>query len=393
MTRSGFSRRNEQWVLNAMLRVVGNDILFPGVDAFRVERGYKLADLQRTYARIEAYSVSSKEWERTARRQLDIATDAERRGHTPTARDAYFRAALYLSRAQWSIFADNERKRQLQGECLAAFAKVIAFTTEYHLERVEIPFEGRSLVGHLHLPKGVDRPVPAVLFVPGMDMTKEEFPDVNNNYFVKRGMALLTIDGPGQGESHFMGLKVDATNYDRAGAACFDFLSQRPEIDPERIGVFGVSMGSYWAPSIAAHDPRFKACAGALGCYLQKDTIFNVAQPTFRRRFLYMAGLQDDEEAFDRLAEQMTLEGREDRLRCPTLYATGELDELCPVEDAYRLFERTPEPKELWVFEGEFHPMGGVIADMLPAIADWMQDALNGQLAPNHSVNRFFEKS
>lgn len=386
-----FSRRGQQWVLDNLLRAVGNDVLFPGVDAFRLERGYKLSDLKHTFDRIKSFRASSREWQRTAEKQVALAAAAEAAGHTETARGHYFRATLYYSRAQWSIFQDNARKRDLLSRCHACYDKVIAYQTDCRIERVEIPFGDKSLTGLLHLPNGAKEPLPCVLFTPGMDMTKEEFPAVDNNYFARRGVALLSIDGPGQGESHFRGIKVNLTNYEAAGRAAFDYLSTRPDIDSKRIGVFGVSMGSYWAPRIAAFDNRFAACAAALGCYMQKDTIFNQAQPTFKRRYMYMAGITDEDE-FDKMADQMTLDGLEDRLTMPLLMVTGELDELCPVEDAYALYEKVPSPKAMWVYENEFHPMGGVIADILPAIADWLLDALNGKLPASLDDNRYIKE-
>lgn len=377
-------RSGQQWILDNLLRTLGNDVLFPGVDAFRVERGYKLADLQRTFGRIKSFRDSSKQWEKTAERQESIAREAEDSQHLVTATEAYFRAALYYTRAQWSIFDTNDRKRSLMERCAQAYDKVIKYHTGHIIERVEIPLGHTTIAGLLHLPRETDGPVPCVLFTPGMDMTKEDYPDVNNPGLVRRGMAVLTIDGPGQGVSHLRDLKVNLTNYEEAGAACLTYLAGRPEIDSERIAVFGVSMGSYWAPRIAAYDSRVAACVGALGVFMQKDTIFNQAQPTFKRRYMYMAGLEDEQE-FDTMAGQMTMAGRGSQIQCPTLLVTGELDELCPVEDAHALYAELNTPKELWVFEGEFHPLGGVIADALPAIYDWLNDALMGRLPNDHA--------
>lgn len=383
-------RSGQQWILDNLLRTLGNDVLFPGVDAFRVERGYKLADLQRTFSRIRSFRDSSKQWEKTANRQEEIALTAEQYGHEVTAREAYFRAALYYTRAQWSIFETNDRKRMLMDRCARAYDKVIEFHTDHIIERVEVPFGDTTIAGLLHLPKDVHGPVPCVLFTPGMDMTKEDYPDVNNAGLIKRGMAVLAIDGPGQGESHLRDLKVTLTNYEEAGAACVTYLRGRPDIDGERIAVFGVSMGSYWAPRIASHDRRIAACVGALGVFMQKNTIFNEAQPTFKRRYMYMAGLEDESE-FDVMAKDMTMAGLGSKIACPTLLVSGELDELCPVEDAHELFNELVCPKELWVYEGEFHPLGGVISDALPRIYDWLSDALNGRIPDSRAQYEFIE--
>jgi len=386
------NRSGQQWILDNLLRTLGNDVLFPGVDAFRVERGYKLSDLQRTFSRIRSFKDSSKQWERTAMRQEQIARRAEDDGHTVTAGEAYFRAALYYTRAQWSVFETNDRKRSLMAKCQDSYDKVIRYHRDHRIERVEIPFGDTSITGLLHLPNDAAGPIPCVLFTPGMDMTKEDYPDVNNAGLVRRGMAVLAIDGPGQGASHLRDLKVTLTNYEEAEAACVTYLQSRPDIDGDRIAVFGVSMGSYWAPRIAAHDARIAACVGALGVFMQKNTIFNEAQPTFKRRYMYMAGILDEEE-FDAMAKNMTMDGLGSRITCPTLLVTGELDELCPVEDAHDLFGQLGGPKELWVYEGEFHPLGGVISEVLPRIYDWIGDALAGRVPAGRNSYEFVESA
>ena len=51
-----------------------------------------------------------------------------------------------------------------------------------------------------------------------------------------------------------------------AGAAVIDWLVEQPEVDASRIGVSGISMGSYWGMRIAAYDERVAALATASAC-------------------------------------------------------------------------------------------------------------------------------
>ncbi|MBI3024487.1 MAG: EamA family transporter [Candidatus Tectomicrobia bacterium] len=94
---------------------------------------------------------------------------------------------------------------------------------------------------------------------------------------------------------------------------------------------------------------------------------------------MYMAGM-DDEEKFDEIARKMTVKGYMDKVRCPTLLATGEFDPLCPLEDAVEVFEDLTCPKEMWVIENQFHPLvslknlGGT--DHHQPILDWLQRVL-----------------
>ncbi|MEE9274340.1 MAG: hypothetical protein V3V62_03405 [bacterium] len=96
-----------------------------------------------------------------------------------------------------------------------------------------------------------------------------------------------------------------------------------------------------------------------------------------------------DEDAFDAMAGSLTLEPLAERIRCPTLPAMGEFDELCPREDAERPCDMMNCPKELWVYENEAHTLGGRFSDFHPAEADWLRDALDGRFGADHARRTF----
>ncbi len=377
-------RRNEQWMVDLAIRLAGLDSLWIEMMPAWLECGHRLLDIQKTNARIRSLGMMSKEWERTARLTEEHARAAEEAGHRVTAGEFYHRAALYYGRAKWPIFDDTSpRKRRLSEQQNACFDKVIAYNDLYRLERVEIPFEGRSLAGILHHVPGPDRP-PCVIFAPGMDMTKEDFPNVQNNIFVRRGLACLSIDGPGQGESNLRGIKAELDNYERAVSAAVDFLQARGDVDGERLALLGLSLGGYWSVRAAAAERRLKAHVSMIGIYGSLDSFLNVAPPTFRHTFMYMAGLQTDE-AMDAMGEQMSVLELAARIHCPTLLAVGEYDQLSPHPETLAFYDRLAGPKELWVYEGEFHAMGARRADLWPQIADWITTALAGCLDPGYA--------
>ncbi|MEK9662770.1 MAG: alpha/beta hydrolase, partial [Alphaproteobacteria bacterium] len=64
--------------------------------------------------------------------------------------------------------------------------------------RVEIPYDGITLKANLRRPEGEARP-PVVVMAMGLDSAKEEM-DTHERVFLDRGMATLSLDGPGQGE-------------------------------------------------------------------------------------------------------------------------------------------------------------------------------------------------
>ena len=198
----------------------------------------------------------------------------------------------------------------------------------------------------------VSREGPTVLFIPGMDMTKEaRFPDPQKNPAIARGMNMLIMDGPGQGMSNVRKIRVGRDNYERAASAVIDYILTRPEVDPDRLGICGVSMGSFWGVRTAALDDRIRALATSASCFGDKTAIFNQASPRFKRVFMYMAGVHDEETFDAEIAAHMTTSGFGAKISCPTLLIQGEFDPLCPLEDTQQLFEELAGPKELWILK------------------------------------------
>lgn len=68
-------------------------------------------------------------------------------------------------------------------------------------EPVEIGFRDIKMPSYLRLPIAAKKP-PLVVLLGGLDTTKEE-QMVINDLCVSRGLATLTFDGPGQGETFY----------------------------------------------------------------------------------------------------------------------------------------------------------------------------------------------
>lgn len=378
------SRLFQKWVTEEFYKVLD-------VYGFRavmfVEWGFRPADVRRTTERIKVPGAVVKEWVRTAEQEQKLAEEAEASNHRESAAEFYYRAALYYGPACGVIHANTPRKLDLYKRLVHCYTRFTELFDESPVRRVEIPFEnGKTIPGILQTVPGAER-TPCVVVIPGMDTIKEYMPSPYHNHFRRRGLATLSIDGPGQGESNTRETWVTLDNFERAGSAALDFIESLPEIDANKVGVYGWSMGSYWGPRVAAHDPRVKALVGAMGVYLQKDTIFRYGKPAYRENYKYMSNTHD-EAAFDEMAAQMTLEPLADKIRCPTLLAMGEFDELCPLEDAQRLFDLLTCPKEMWVYEDETHTFGSRLPDFYLHVADWLRDALEGRFQAGHSQRK-----
>ncbi len=366
-------RDNQQWLLDYLVKTTGRVQNFAN-------------DERQLPAEVKSYAMIPRVLHKHAAQQERIARQAAEAGHVSTARDLYWRAVQSYVEAQHAIFEDdNPEKIYLWGKVEECYEHLIQ-TSPYPLDRVEIPWQGRTIAGLLHLLPD-RRPAPTILLVPGMDMTKESLPSPLDNLFLQRGVNVLVIDGPGQGSSNIRKIRVDAENYAEAGSAAVDFLLARPEVDGDRIAVMGMSMGTYWAPLITTKDHRLKACASAHACYGDKTTMFEQASPRFKQLFMYMAGVHDEDQ-FDALARKMTLVGRAREITCPTLMISGEYDPLCPVDEVLQVYDEVRAPKELWVFENEFHrvtnskALGG--AAIHGFMVDWLKDAMDGKIGQDH---------
>lgn len=370
--------RGQGWILDRFVAAGGLETLFREALPYFLEMGYKYVDLLHASSGAKSTALLIKGLRQVGAERLRAAAEADAEGHFLSARDEYHRAAKCFGRAQWAVFADNELKRELHAQCVAAYGRVVELN-DYPMEKIEIEFGGGRMFGVLHLPIGAVS-APCVLFCPGLDMIKEDYPNPENNALVKRGLAVFSFDGPGHGESRLNGglrwqIEPRHDNYGAAAHALVDYLSGRPEIDPERIGIFGISQGSYWAPIMAGVEPRLKACACMMGSFYEQG--FDLGQPTFKENLMYMTG-SDTEEEVDEIIPNITLDGLEQDVRCPLLVLHGELDELTPEEDARRFVNRAvyAEPRELVIFENEFHPLGGVSPQAFNKVADWLTGML-----------------
>ena len=237
-------------------------------------------------------------------------------------------------------------------------------------ERVQAPLDGAGVVGNLRLPAAADAPVPLVLLIPGLDSTKEEFFALES-VFLTRGMATLSLDGPGQGETGFHShIRPD---YEVAVTAALDALAGRPELDLGRVGAAGISLGGYYAVRAAAFERRLKAIAGVSGPY-DMSAAWDTKPPLTREAFACYSGASGDEEARERAAE-LNLRGIAEIVEQPCLVVTGKRDRVIPWEDTKRIADEAPNGE--WVlYEEATHVCNNVPFKYRPLIADWLRDRL-----------------
>jgi dienelactone hydrolase len=227
-----------------------------------------------------------------------------------------------------------------------------------------------------------------------MDMIKEGYIQAAERFYTTRGVVALSIERPGQGETRAHGLKVTLTDYERAIQTYVDYLAVLEEVDENRIGMFGISMSSYWGlRAVADPDTRLRAMAAFETVIGDFETIFERAQPSFKANYQCMSGIPDEAE-FDRtLKSQMPIGSLIYQIKRPVLIGTGECDELTPVENPIAAYERITAPKELRVYQDEFHPLGGVAGEVFAFGADWILAALEGRFdVPGRAERHFMQR-
>ena len=350
-----------------------------------VEWGFRPADVRRTTERIKHPMAVVKQWVRTAEQEQKLAEEAEASGHRESAAEFYYRAALYYGPPCGVIHANTPKKLELYKRMIHCYTRFTELFDEASVRRVEIPFEnGKTIPGVLQTVPGAKGKTPVVLVIPGMDTIKEYMPSPYHNHFRRRGMATLDHrrSRPGR-EQHARDL--GHARQLRARRQGGDRLHRK---DPgTRCQPKSASTAGAWAATGARALPlsirASRRWSAPWVTILQKDTIFQHSKPAYRANYMYMSNIYD-EDAFDAMAKQMTLEPIAAKIKCPTLLAMGEYDELCPLADGERMFDMLTCPKELWVYEDESHTFGSRLPDFYLHVADWMRDALNGKFPAGH---------
>jgi len=227
---------------------------------------------------------------------------------------------------------------------------------------------------------------PAVIFICGLDTTKELSYLRVRRHLAERGMHLLAIDTPGIGEALRLQKLYTRFDYERPVGAAIDYLSKRSDVDPSRIGIIGSSLGGYYIARAAAFDPRIRA-AVAWGAIYDYHAVWQrritsggtVAAPRFQ--LMYITGTASMEAAMERISE-FRVAPFGGRIRCPFLILHGADDQQVAAEDAKAMFEAIgSSDKEIKIFTGEdAGPAHCQFDNHLPALqfaSDWLARKLD----------------
>ncbi len=328
----------------------------------RANRGaYPLAELDPEGAREALSHLNSLDHDDWAKAWTPVGDQHMQAGKALEGKDKAKAAREYEKALQYYLFARfpvedtpmSEKAYALARQAFKQYARLV----DPPFESLSFQFQGQTITGYLRKPKGVAKP-PIVITVGGLDSRKESNA-IREGEYLKHGVAFLSMDMPGTGESK---IKIEP-GAEKVFSVAIDELKKRTDVDASRIVVFGGSWGGHWSARVGfTEKDRLK------GVVVQAGPVHEYFQPEWQKKALgnteYLFGLFQARAAIygvktldDFLAygPKMSIKDEHwlEQASAPMLLINGAKDSQVPIEDLYLLM-RTGSPKEVW-----FNPEGG----------------------------------
>ena len=335
--------------------------------------GVVASDFADVLSSLDTWDDWCRAWSQRAAVHETLGRDALAAGFHKSAADHLARAAATYHFAKFLFVQDMAQLRAAHMKAVECLDLALPHMDPPG-ERVAVPYEGRSLAATLRKPKGVERP-PVVIMTMGLDSSKEELVTFEQD-FLDRGVAILAVDGPGQGEAEYeLPIRPD---YENVVGPIIDWVSERGDLDADRIAVWGISLGGYYAPRAAAFDKRIKACIANCGPF-NWGALWSVLPPLTRAAYIKRSFSANADEA-EKKAFELSMEGVAEKITCPMLVIAGGLDRLCPPEDARRLVVEASGPTELIFIPDGDHVAHNRFYMYRNQSADWLAKQLAAEV-------------
>jgi uncharacterized protein len=283
--------------------------------------------------------------------------------------------------------------------------------------------EGTRLVGDVFFPAdlGPGRPRPGIVLCHGYTGIKDLYLPDNAQRLTQAGYVAMTFDYKGWGES--AGPRSRLAPYSRVAdvQAALTFLGTLPEVDPERLGLYGTSYGGATVVWTGAVDRRVQCVVSVVGIGNGARWMRSVRRPDEwhdllerARRDRVRRTLEGESEVVNReeillpdrqsaelaaaarrnhpaAVSQIPLEYVDDTLEFnpewvvekiaprPILFITTDNDRLVPPEESVALYARAGEPKRLVVLRGYGHYevyAEPAFSEVMAATLAWYQEHL-----------------
>ena len=168
--------------------------------------------------------------------------------------------------------------------------KIFAKSDKVDVKKVTLKNRyGITLAGDLYIPAGKEGgKLPAIAVAGPFGAVKEQASGFYAQTMAERGFITLAFDPSYTGESggeprHVASPDINTEDF----SAAVDFLSNRPDVDPEKIGIIGICGFGGFALNAAANDPRIKAAVAS--------TMYDMTRVTANGYFDSMGEKERDE--------------------------------------------------------------------------------------------------
>jgi len=243
---------------------------------------------------------------------------------------------------------------------------------------IVLEVEGITISGQLYLPAG-KTPYPTVCVCHGIPAHIPAPGDSGYPLLAERicreGFAVLIFNFRGTGAS---GGNLDILGWTRDLKAVIDYLCTLPEVDKSHLSLLGFSGGAAVSVYVASQDSRI-SCVAACACLAEFTFVTEIDEPrSVVDHFRNIGAIRDDnfphsiEEWLNGFRLVRPIEYVAGIAPRPLLLVHGSQDETVDVSDAYRLYDRAGEPKQIVIVNGAGHKLRQDDRAMT-IVVDWLK--------------------
>lgn len=274
--------------------------------------------------------------------------------------------------ARWPhVFSEQAKKSYIKSKILHEKASQYF---DCHFEILDIEHDSAHLKAHFYRPHNTTTTYPLIFVSGGMDVWKTDL-EVQSiiTVLLSHGFAVCAFDMPGTGENPLPLSPGAITSYQ----SLFEHIAQRHDVDPNKLGFYGLSFGGYWSTLSALTFPHIKAVVnvgGPIHHAFQKEnfesfqigTQKNIAQ-CFNKDLSGFSWLD-----FENLA--LSKESIKVSAVPPILTINGAQDELVPIAEMDYLDTITQHDK--LIYHNDRHVASYNQREHLPFAVKWLQKHL-----------------
>lgn len=330
--------------------------------------------------RLKPFNIQSwyEEWTRVAERNEKMADAYAADGLRVSASNYYLRASRFYRESNFYLPDTHPKQLESYKKYRATFDRTWEMVAP-PFERVTITIQGKALPAYFRKPRGAaGTRFPVVIAFQGADSMAENTIMGGASGFVARGMGFLAMDLPGMGHAQRLENMYLPPDTESVVKPVIDYLVTRPDVDPNRLAIEGISMGGYGAPRAAAGDSRISAVMVASGSFDLLRDLFDY-YPPIQDRVRWIIGAKTLAAARKQLVDY-TMEDAARKIECPMLVGYCEDDRIMDPNGALRLYNACVNAKRE-MYDGGGHPhhaakAGGPRIRRLPTMQDWAMRTL-----------------